>query len=355
MLNTFADAEQATIVVAGVDTHKDTHHVAVLSLAGTVLADKEFTADAAGYRAAEAFICKHGLIDRVGIELTGSYGAGLTRHLSAQGIDVVEVNTVDKTTRARRGKDDRTDAIAAARKVLSGDATAIAKDTTGIIEAIRMLKIVRESAVKARTIAFNQLDALRVTAPEDLRNQFRGLNSRAAAKRARSLRPDAAQLADPVQAAKTVLRRLGMRIGDLDDEIKAADTDLGVLTAKVAPTLIAAPQIGPHTAAQLLVTAAANIDRIGTDAKFARLCGVAPIPVSSGKTNRMRLHRGGDRQANRVLHMIVIGRLKNDARTRDYMTRRQAEGLSKKDIIRCLKRYVAREVFQALKTDLTTT
>ena len=354
MLNTFVDAEQATIVVAGVDTHKDTHHVAVLDLVGKVIADQEFTADATGYRAAEVFIAEHGLIDRVGIELTGSYGAGLTRHLLAAGIDVLEVNTVDKTTRARRGKDDRTDAIAAAKKVLSGDATAVPKDTTGIIEAIRMLKIVRDSAVKARTIAFNQLNALIVTAPEDLRNQFRGLNSRAAANRAHNLRPDAAQLADPVHAAKTAMRRLAIRIGDLDDEIKTADIDIGALTAKVAPTLMAAPQIGPHSAAQLLVTAAANIDRIGTDAKFARLCGVAPVPISSGKTNRMRLHRGGDRQANKVLHMIVIGRLKNDPKTRDYMTRRQAEGLSKKDIIRCLKRYVAREVFQALKTDLST-
>lgn len=354
MLNTFTDAEQATIVVAGVDTHKDTHHVAVLSLAGRVLADKEFTADAPGYRAAETFITKHGLIEAVGIELTGSYGAGLTRHFLAAGIDVLEVNTVDKTTRARRGKDDRTDAIAAAKKVLSGDATAIPKDTTGIIEAIRMLMIVRDSAVKARTKAFNQLNALIVTAPEHLRTQFRGLTSRAAANRAQNLRPDPTQLADPIHAAKTAMRRLGTRITDLDDEIKTSDTEISVLTNQIAPTLMAAPQIGPNATAQLLATAAANIDRIGTEGQFARLCGVAPIPVSSGKTDRMRLHRGGDRQANRVLHMIVIGRLKNDPRTRAYMTRRHSDGRSKKEIIRCLKRYVAREVFQALKTDLGT-
>lgn len=335
-------------IVVGVDTHKDTHHAAVLDLNGQVLGDREFPATMAGYQDLHDWAASHGVIDRVGIELTGSYGAGLTRYLSATGVTTVEVNTTDRATRARLGKDDTIDAIAAARKVLSGMATATPKDTTGTSEAIRVLSLVRDSAVKQRSMSWNQFSNLLVTAPAALREQFAALTPTKALRTAQALRPDPTRLGDPAQAVKTGLRRLATRIGDLDQEIKTANTELATLVEETVPTLVAQPRIGTHTAAQLIVTIASNPDRVRTSAQFARLCGVAPIPVSSGKTNRMRLHRGGDRQANRALHLIVIGRLKDHQPTRDYMAKKLHEGKSKRDAIRCLKRYVAREVFHHL-------
>jgi len=355
MVTTQAEPRQARIVVAGVDTHKSTHHAAVLTLTGTVLADAEFPTTGAGYQALLDWVGSYGVIDRIGVELTGSYGAGLTRHLAASGIEVAEVNTTDKATRARRGKDDRIDAIAAGQKVLAGMATATPKDTTGVIESIRMLAMVRDLAVRNRTQAFNQIKDLRITAPAGLREAIAGLSLKALAKEATRFRPDLARMVEPEQAAKLVLKRLGDRIGALTTEINAAEKELGALVAATAPTLISRPQIGVHTAAQFLVSAAANIDRFPDDAAFARLCGAAPVPVSSGKTHRMRLHRGGDRQANKALHMIIVGRMKNHPETLAYVERRLAEGLSKNDIKRALKRFLARQVFNDLKTDLSQT
>jgi transposase len=306
----------------------------------------------AGYQALLDWAGSHGVIDRIGVELTGSYGAGLTRHLSAAGIEVLEVNTTDKATRARRGKDDRIDAIAAAQKVLAGMATATPKDTTGVVESIRMLTMVRDLAVRNRTQALNQIKDLRVTAPAALRERIASLGLKALAKEAARFRPDLARLAEPEQAAKLALKRLGERVVALTAEINAAEKELTILVTATAPTLLSRPQIGVHSAAQFLISAAANIDRIPNDAAFARLCGAAPVPVSSGKTTRMRLHRGGDRQANKALHMIIVGRMRNDPDTIDYVERRLAEGLSKNDIKRALKRFLARQVFNDLKTDL---
>lgn len=355
MLITHPEQSQQTIVVAGVDTHKDTHHAAVLDLAGRTLAIEQFPASPAGYRQLLAFVAAHGVIDKIGIELTGSYGAGLTRHLSAAGVTVMEVNTTDKATRARRGKDDAIDAVAAAQKTLSGMASATPKDTTGATEAIRLLTAVRDLAVKQRTQAMNQVHAHLVTAPEQLREPLRGLPRAALLRALRGLRPDRTRLAEPAQAAKAALRALAERIRALDAEITTADADLTALVAATAPTLLARPGVGVHTAARFLITAANNIDRLHSSAAFARLCGAAPVPVSSGKTHRMRLHRGGDRQANRALHMIIIGRMKNDPRTQAYVAKKLAEGHSKRDAIRALKRYLCREILAALKHDLNPT
>ena len=355
MLVTEPVQSQATIVVAGVDTHKDSHHVAVLDLVGRVLADRAFPVTGAGYRQLLDWVAGHGVIESFGIELTDSYGAGLTRYLTGQGVAVLQVTTTDKAARARRGKTDRLDAIAAAQKVLAGLARAIPKDTTGSIESIRMISIVRASAVKDRTRAINQFKALIITAPTELREQLGGLTTATALKLARTFRPDPTRLAVPAVAAKQALKRLAARISELDPEIAAAEKELGRLATAVAPTLIARPCIGPITAAQLLMTASSNITRIHSEAAFARLCGAAPIPVASGKTHRMRLHRGGDRQANYALHMIIIGRLKNDPATKAYRDKKLAKGHSTKDAIRALKRYVAREVFNTLKTDLNLT
>jgi transposase len=355
MVTTPIAPAQARIVVAGVDTHKDTHHCAVLDLNGGLLGDAQFPTSQAGYQALLDWVGSFGVIDRMGVELTGSYGAGLARHLSAAGVQVLEVNTTDKATRARRGKDDRIDAIAAGQKVLAGMATVTPKDTTGVIESIRMLAMVRDLAVRNRTQALNQIKDLRVTAPAGLREALAGLSLKALAKQAARFRPDMSRLAEPEQAAKLVLKRLGDRVAALTVEINAAEKELKVLVAATAPTLLSRYQIGVHSAAQFLTSAAANIDRFPGDAAFARLCGAAPVPVSSGKTNRMRLHRGGDRQANKALHMIIVGRMKKHPETVAYVERRLAEGLSKNDIKRALKRFVARQVFNDLKTDLSRT
>ena len=346
---------EKTIIVAGVDTHRDTHHVAVTDLTGRVIADQAFPVSTAGYRALLDWVSSHGLIDRIGVELTGSYGAGLTRYLTAAGVAVVEVTTTDKATRARRGKDDVTDAIAAATKVVAGMATAIPKDTTGLVESIRMLKLVRNSAIHGRTKALNQLKDHRITMPAELRETTDGLTLNQLAKHAAGFRPDRTRLADPTQAAKMAMKRLGTRVQELAAEIKDLDKDLKMLVQQAAPGLLTHRGIGIQTAAQFLVTIGANIDRLDNDAAFARMCGAAPIPTSSGNTHRMRLHRGGDRQANSALHIVVIGRLKNHPPTLAYRDRKLAQGKSKRDIIRALKRYVAREVFYTLKADLKAT
>lgn len=343
-------------VVAGVDTHKDIHHVAVLTLTGQLDADAAFPATAAGYQSLLDWLSIRGSVQQVGVELTGSYGAGLTRHLQAAGITVVEVNTADKATRARRGKDDRTDAIAAAQKVLAGMATATPKDTTGPVESIRILLLTRNSAVTDRTRASNQIRDLLVTAPAVLREQLTGIRGRKALLTAIEALPTIrGGLTDPGAATVFALRRLTARIRDLDAEITELHTALTTLVSPLAPTLLAGFQVGILTAAQLLITAAGNSDRIGSEAKFAHLTGTAPIPVSSGKTNRMRLHRGGDRQANRAIHLIAVGRLKNHAPTQAYIAKKLAEGKSKKDAIRSLKRYIARSTYHDLKTDRITT
>lgn len=170
--------------------------------------------------------------------------------------------------------------------------------------------------------------------------------------RAGALRPDVNRLDEPLQAAKYSLRLLSRRVKALDEEVACLDVLMAELVAKCAPTLLGCLGVGTQHGAQLLITAGQNIERLTSESSFARLCGVAPIPISSGKTNRMRLHRGGDRQANRSLHLIAVSRIRLDPRTRDYMERRRAEGLSRKDVLRCLKRFIAREVFGALKKDL---
>jgi len=309
------DPVQSTFVVAGIDTHKDTHQVAVLDLLGRVLGSNAFATTTVGYQNAVDWIAGFGVIDRVGVELTGSYGAGLTRYFTAAGITVLEVNTTDKATRARRGKSDTIDAISAAQKVLSGMATTIPKDTTTVVESIRMLMIVRDSAVKARTQALNQIKDLLVTVPAVLREQFTGKTLSASARKATQLRGDRQRIADPTQAGKVALKRLGDRVQHLTEEITDAQKQLDTLVRDTVPTLLSRPSIGTLTAAQFLVTAGANIDRIGSDAAFAHLCGAAPIPASSGKTDRFRLNRFGDRQANRAMHMVIIGRLRNDLKT----------------------------------------
>jgi transposase len=344
--------DQPPQVIGGVDTHAATHHAALIDPIGRHLADKEFPATTAGYQELTAWLGSAGDLIAVGVEGTGSYGAALARHLTTAGITVVEVDRPDRKARRAQGKTDPIDAYAAAMAVASGRAGGTPKTRDGLIEAIRMLHVARRGAVKARTAAINQIKGLITTAPAPLREQLAGHGTAALITTLARLRP-AADLTDPSAAAKKALRALARRWQQLDTEATEHETDIAVLVHTANPALLALPGCGPLTAAQLLITAGDNPARMHTEGAFAHLTGTAPIPASSGQTRRHRLSRGGDRQANNALHMIAITRLGHDQRTRDYAERRTTEGLSKKDIIRCLKRYIAREVHKALTSTNT--
>jgi transposase len=343
-------------IVGGVDTHADTHHAAVLLLNGGRVADAEFPATATGYAQLLDWLRGFGRLHAVGVEGTGCYGAGLARHLHAAGVTVVEVNRPDRRQRRLSGKSDPLDAYAAAEAVLAGWAGALPKLGTGIVEAIRVLHLTRASAVKACTVAINELRALLVTAPAGLRDQLRDLSTTALIDTCARLRPAGDHLADPEQATKQALHRLARRHRTLSEEITELDGQLRALVTRACPALLAVFGVGVETAAQLLITIGDNPDRVRCEAAFAALCGVAPVPATSGKTrNKHRLSRGGDRQANRALYMITITRMHRCARTRAYVARRTTQGLSTKDIIRCLKRYLAREIYKTLTSTNTPT
>lgn len=341
-----------TDVIGGVDTHAATHHAAVVDTNGWLLADAQFPATPAGYRRLEQWLRAHGTPVRVGVEGTGAYGAGLARHLHHAGIEVVEVPRPNRQTRRLRGKSDPLDAEAAARAVLAGTATVVPKLAHGPIEAIRALRVARLGALKAKTAATNTLRSIIITAPEPLRSQLpaAGLPNRIIDACLR-LRPQPDRLQDPVQATKAALRSIAQRAQALRHEIAALDRQLLELVRATAPATLDAFAMGPDTTAALLVTIGDNPDRLRSEAAFARLCGVAPIPASSGKTHRHRLHRGGDRSANRALHIAVVVRMRYCPRTRAYVARRTTEGLTKPEIIRCLKRYLAREIYRTLRAD----
>jgi transposase len=335
-------------VIGGVDTHGLTHHAAVIdAVLGRQLGDREFPATGAGYRDLAGWLAGFGEVVAVGVEGTGAYGAELARHLAVVGMQVVEVDRPDRRVRRARGKSDPIDAYAAAAAVASGRATGAPKSRTGAVESVRMLRVARTSAVKARTQAMNQIRMLLVTAPVSLREQVGGLGPAALVRVLARLRPGA-DLAAPLQAARFALRRLARRYQSLDEEVEELDAQIAPLVAATAPGLLALFGVGPEVAGQLLITAGDNPERMRSEAAFARLAGVAPLPASSGRTTRHRLNRGGDRQANHALHRIALVRMRYHEPTRVYVERRTREGLSKMEIIRCLKRFIAREVFRAL-------
>jgi transposase len=342
-------------VIGGVDTHGKTHHVAALDGGtGRLLGDQEFPATGRGYADLLRWLQSFGRVVQVGIEGTGSYGAGLFRYFDSQRISVIEVDRPNRRTRRKQGKSDPIDAIAAARAVLAGTVSTTPKARSGAVEAIRVLRIARTGAVKARTAALNQLASLIVSAPQDLRRGLNDLSRVELISHCTQLRIDENRLADPVVATKAALRTLARRVQALDAEIGEATTRLTVLVTQTAPATSAIYGAGPEVTGQLLTTAGDNPDRIHTEAALARLCGTAPIPASSGNTDRHRLHRGGDRAANSAVYRIVLTRLGHHHQpTCDYMQRRTQQGKTRKEIIRCLKRAIIREIYTALKTDFT--
>jgi transposase len=333
-------------VTVGVDTHLDLHVAAVVDQTGRLLGTKEFAASTRGYVALVTWAERFGAVERVGVEGTGTYGAGLARFVRAYGLQVVEVNRPDRSLRRRRGKSDPIDAQAAARSTLARVAVTIPKTREGQVEMIRVLRVARRGAMKARVAAAEQLHGVLYSAPEELRQPLLGLKTKALVGVCAAMRPG--PLTSPMAATKASLRTLARRWQQLQAELNQLDTQLQLLVTSIAPTLVALPGVGVDTAGQLLVTAGDNPHRLRGEAAFAHLCGTAPIPASSGRTHRHRLNRGGDRQANHALWRITLVRMRCHPPTRAYVERRTKQGLSKLDIMRCLKRYIAREVYHHL-------
>jgi transposase len=337
-------------IVIGVDTHKDVHVAVVINGLGARLADASFSATSRGYRQLADWACSHGAVHAFGIEGTGSYGAGLTRALTAQGFRVMEVGRVNRQLRRRHGKTDTVDAESAARAVLGGDIDAQPKSGDGAVEMIRHLKIARDTAVKARTQAMVTLKTLLVNAPQPLRERFIGITGKITLVRAiAALRPGAPT--STTASAKIALRALAQRWLTLDVEIKEHEAVLEALVRAQAPALMGAPGVSTSTIADMLVVLGDNPQRIRSEAAFAKLCGVCPVPASSGKTSRHRLNRGGNRRANAALYRVALVRMRHHPPTRRYVERRTAEGKSPREIRRCLKRYIAREIYQHLCTN----
>jgi transposase len=334
-------------IIGGVDTHKDLHLAAAITETGRLLGTAAFPTTPQGYRRLLGWLQGFGRLSRVGIEGTGSYGAGLTRFLQAEGVEVVEVNRPNRQWRRRHGKSDPADAEAAARTALAGQGAGIPKSQDGTVEAIRVLRLARRSAVKARTQAGNQVLAILNTAPEELRRLCQGRRLVDLVAMARRFRCQSATT--PLTAAKVALRALAQRWSALDAEIHQLDIQLERLVTTAAPSLLELPGVGIETAGALLVAAGDNPERLRQEASVAALCGVSPVDASSGRQHRHRLNRGGNRDANRALWVVVMARMRRDQRTREYVVRRTQQGLSRKEIIRCLKRYVARELYRQLR------
>ena len=330
--------------VAGIDTHKFVHVAALLDGLGRVLGILAFPATDQGTTDLLDWFAIHGAPVSAGIEGTGSYGYQLTRRVQAAGIVVHEVNRPDRANRRRKGKSDPVDAEAAARAVLSGQATSIPKDREGAVESLRSLTIARNSAVKATTTASNQIKAILVGADQQLREDM-------TVKSLLQLANLAADL-DPIDGQRVALRSLGRRWLHLHSEIIELDVMIRALIRQTVPVLLTRPGIGIHSAAQLLITAGANPARLHSDAAFAALCGASPVQASSGQTHRHRLSRGGDRSANNALWTIANNRLIHDPTTRSFAARRKTTGDSRNDTMRVLKRYIARETFTIIRAAL---
>lgn len=352
----------ATRVIGGVDTHKHTHYAAVLDEHGRLLGHHEFPARDRGYAQLLEWIASHGVVAAIGVESTGSFGAALSRFLTTADIRVIEVNRPNRQARRMDGKSDRLDAEQIARAVLGQTSTATPKAKSGIVEVIRTLRITRTSAVKARTQTFNTLWGVMIGAPSPLRDELVALTKRTLVNRCLQLHPEADDVLALIDAPERLLtagvtaalRDLARRWKALDEEIKNLNKQIEALVRSAAPELVELHGVGIELAGQFLVTAGDNAERIRSEAAFAKLCGVAPQPASSGRTTgRHRLSRSGDRAANSALYIVTIVRMRRHQPTRDYVDRRTAEGLSKREIIRCLKRYIAREIYANLPRPTT--
>ncbi len=338
-------------VIIGVDTHKDVHVAVAIDPLGRTIDQHASATTPAGLSDLLAWATALDPCCRWGVEGTSSYGAGLTRRLRSQGATVHEVCRPNRRVRRTRGKSDPIDAEAAARAVLAGDGLIEPKTSTTTSESLRQLRATRRSAVKARTQTANLIHALLLTAPADLRQHLTHDQFADTVHACARLRPGSCT--SPREACKTALRSAARRWHHLDTEDTELTEQITTLVTQEAPELLDVFGVGPDVAAALLTTVGGNPDRMRTEASFAALCGISPIPASSGKTHRHRLNRGGDRQANAAIHIVALTRRRSDARTKTYLAKRTAQGLSPRDINRCLKRYIARELYQVLKAHST--
>ena len=335
-------------ITGGVDTHRDVHVAAALDPLGGLLGTESCTTDPAGYKALLGWLEGFGDVTKIGVEGTGSYGAGLARHLRRSGIEVIEVDRPNRQKRRGSGKSDPLDAVEAARAALGGRATGSPKSRDGTVEAIRVLVVAKRSARQARVKALIQMRHLGYSAPEQLRCRLKGLSVPALVAEGSKLRPTRSP--DPVTAAtKASLSSLAHRIEGLDRELAELDERIEALLIATVPDLLELFGVGRDTAAALVMAAGDNPERLHSEAAWAHLCGVAPVPDGSGKTSgRVKAHDGGDRQANSALWRIVMVRIAHDPETQLYFERRVKEGKTKHEVIRILKRYVAREVYRYL-------
>lgn len=340
--------EIPTGIFGGADTHTDTIHVAAVDHFGREVDDREFPTTPAGYRDALTFLISLGTLQVLGIEGTSSYGAGLSTAAQAAGITVREVIRPEATVRRMRGKSDPIDAYQAARAVLTGRANTAPK--TQDVEGLRAVLNARRSAVKACTAAMNQIHAQLITAPGEVREKYRDLSAVRLVNALAACRPGVPGASRSTVAVHvlTALKLLAQRHQFLTHQTRVLQTQLRDMVAGINRNLLAARGIGPVTAAQLLITAGANPERLVTEGSFAALCGTAPVPASSGKTTRFRLSRGGDRHANSALHTIATVRMSHDPRTREFVQAQRAKGRSNSELLRILKRAIAREVFKLL-------
>lgn len=340
--------QERRIVYAGVDTHQDEHVAAVIDDIGALLGTKSFPTTPLGLKALQRWIAGHGHVAKVGVEGTGTYGLGLQRVLQDAGHEVVEVNRPNRQLRRTKGKSDPVDAESAARAVLAGHASATPKTHDGIVESIRVLLVAHTSTRQALQKVDGRLHSLVITAPEALRIELAHLSAVQRAETAARLRPSH-DPADITTATKTALRTLARQRQMLAHDLKALTNQLEGFTTTANPSLRQVHGVGPIVAANLLVTAGDNPERMTSEAAFAALCGASPVQASSGKTTAVRLNRGGHRHANSALYRIAVVRMsKHHPPTMDYVTRRTAEGKSQPAILRCLKRYIAREIYHHL-------
>ena len=337
-------------VVIGVDTHKHIHVAAVMDSIGGILATLTVTTDTAGFRQVLEWALGFGKIIAFGVEGTGSYGAGLTSFMRRHGHKVIEVSRADRRLRRLNGKSDTLDAENAARAVLAGFATAIPKTADGAVEMIRQLKVAHDTAVKDRAAAMITLKAMIVHAPESLRAETARKTQKMLARHCAALRPRG--LDNPDDSIRHTLRSIAKRWLMLDEEAKNLNGMIEQLVLNRAPHLLDEFGIGVDTAAEILIVAGDNPERIRSEAAFAKLAGISPVPTGSGMTSgKHRINHGGHRQLNAAIYRTVIVRMRFHEPTIAYVARRTAEGKSKRDIIRCLKRYVIREVYHLIRTD----
>ena len=337
--------EQPTTIIAGVDTHTGIHTLALLDMNGRVLSTNIFGADPDGYGHLIAMLGDPARCAGIGVEGTNSFGAALARRLQAAGFPVYEVLRPKRGVRRKDGKSDPIDAIAAARSVLAGDGTSLPKSSDGWVEALRHLNAERSQPVTAMTTPANSTGGLPAAAPEPIREKYRGLRTETRMNRLASCRPSGGLVAHSVltalKGAAKAWRALKEQADPLEERMRS------ILDTNARP-LLDIYRAGTITAATIAIVAGDNPERNRDEAAFAKLCGACPIPASSGKTNRHRLNRGGNRQGNMALHRIAIVRLGYHQPTRDYVAKKTREGKSKLEIIRCLKRHIAREAYKAL-------